>query len=298
MISVCIPVYCYDARKLVKEIYQQGQRFNISFEIIVVDDGSPAEWQQINAQVREMAQYIVLPANVGRAAVRNFFLKYSRYDWLLFLDSDVMPVDSEFLKRYLEAIERNPGVEVICGGIRMPDSPDDGKQLLRWHYGKVRECRPLVERQQQPYRSFMTGNFCIRKDTLGRYPFDERLRQYGHEDTLLGFRLLQHHVPLLHIDNPVFHLHLEEARVFLQKTEKAVYNLYYIANTLLENDPLFISQNKLLRTAYILRRYKLIYLTRAIFWLFRPVLRRLLLKGKPALWMFDIYKLGYLCSVM
>ncbi|HPO65715.1 MAG TPA: glycosyltransferase, partial [Bacteroidales bacterium] len=85
MISVCIPTYCYDTRKLIEAIYQQGQRFNIAFEIIVVDDGSPAEWQQINAQVREMAQYIVLPSNIGRAAVRNLFLKYVRYDWLLFL---------------------------------------------------------------------------------------------------------------------------------------------------------------------------------------------------------------------
>lgn len=298
MISVCIPVYCYDARKLVEAIYKQGQRINISFEIIVVDDGSPAEWQQINAQVREMAQYIVLPANVGRAAVRNFFLKYSRYDWMLFLDSDVMPVDSEFLKRYLEAIERNPGVEVICGGIRMPDRPDDGKQLLRWHYGKVRECRPLVERQQQPYRSFMTGNFCIRKDTLGRFPFDERLRQYGHEDTLLGFRLMLHRVPLLHIDNPVYHLHLEASDTFIRKTEQAVANLYHIASTMLDNDPSFVLQNRLLRQGYMLRKFRLHGLLHWGFLLFRPLLRWVLLKGKPFLWLFDIYKLGYLCSIM
>ncbi|MGC8802161.1 MAG: glycosyltransferase family 2 protein [Bacteroidales bacterium] len=298
MISVCIPVYCYDARKLVETMYFQGQQLSVAFEVIVIDDGSPAEWQKINAPIREKAQYIILSENVGRAAVRNLFLKHSRYDWLFFLDSDVMPVDNAFLKRYLETIERNPGVEVICGGIRMPNRPDNGKQLLRWHYGNVRECRPMAERQQQPYRSFMTGNFCIRKDTLKRFPFDERLRQYGHEDTLLGFRLMQHRVPLLHIDNPVFHLHLEEAETFIRKTEQAVANLYHIASTLLENDSLFVLQNRLLRKGYMLRRYRLHGLLQGWFFLFRPLLRRVLLKGKYSLWLFDIYKLGYLCSIM
>jgi len=298
MISVCIPIYCYDTRKLAETIYQQSQQLSVPIEIIVIDDGSPVEWQQLNAPIWHIATYITLPTNVGRAAVRNLFLKHSRYEWLLYLDSDVMPVDSNFIFRYLEAIEVNPIAEVICGGIRMPSRPNDVCRSLRWYYGNKRECRTAKQRQQHPYQSFMTGNFCIKKATLIRYPFDERLRQYGHEDTLLGYRLMQHKVPLLHIDNPVYHLHLEETPAFLHKTEKAVANLYYIATDLLANDPLFIWQNRLLRTACFLRKYQLTWLIRNIFWMVRPLLRWLLMRAKPNLWLFDAYKLGYLCTVM
>lgn len=298
MISVCIPTYCYDTRKLAETIYRQSLQLSVPVEIIVIDDGSPAEWQQLNATIQQTGTYIALPANIGRAAVRNLFLKYSRYDWLLYLDSDVMPVDSNFMNRYLAAIVQNPMAEVLCGGIRMPQQPDDPRRMLRWHYGNKRECRTAKERQQHPYRSFMTGNFCIKKATLSRYPFDERLRQYGHEDTLLGFRLMQHKVPLLHIDNPVYHLHMEDADVFIQKTEKAVENLYQIATNLLSSDPLFITQNKLLRMAWWLKKYRLVWFIVGGFRIVRPWLRWLLTNTKPSLWLFDIYKLGCICLVI
>jgi len=298
MISVCIPTYCYDTRKLAETIYRQSLQLSVPVEIIVIDDGSPAEWQQLNATIQQTGTYIALRTNIGRAAVRNLFLKYSRYDWLLYLDSDVMPVDSNFMDRYLEAIVQNPMAEVFCGGIRMPQQPDDPRRMLRWHYGNKRECRTVTERQQYPYRSFMTGNFCIKKSTLTRFPFDERLRQYGHEDTLLGFRLMQHQVPLLHIDNPVYHLHMEETDVFVRKTENAVANLYHIATDLLANEPLFIAQNKLLRTACFLRKYRLMGIIRGVFRLLRPLILWLLTSTKPKLWLFDIYKLGCIGLVM
>jgi hypothetical protein len=34
-------------------------------------------------------------------------------------------------------------------------------------------------------------------------PFDERIRNYGYEDVLLGKRLKENKIDILHIDNPL-----------------------------------------------------------------------------------------------
>ncbi|MCX7985413.1 MAG: glycosyltransferase [Bacteroidales bacterium] len=298
MITVCIPTYCYDVRELVSELRRQAQQVDVEFEIVVIDDGSPKEWQQKYETISDMAKFIFLPQNVGRAAVRNLFLHHARNNWLLFLDSDVLPVDSLFLKQYVDTIKKNPSVEVICGGIQMPPKPDDRKQILRWYYGLKRESRSAEQRNRNRYQSFMTGNFCIRKTILQQIPFDERLVRYGHEDTLFGYRLMQHGISIKHIDNPVFHLQLEDADQFLKKTEIAVSNLYYISKTLLQLDYLFISQNKLLRKAYQFKRYGLSGFCGVLFSLFQPIISWLLTQRKPLLWLFDLYKLGYLCRIM
>jgi len=299
MLSFCIPTYCYDVRKLIVTLYQQLQLTGVPFEIIVIDDGSPVEWQRINDSIREKANYIILPKNIGRSAIRNLFLRYSRYEWMLFLDSDVMPAHDYFVQNYIEAIRQNGELGVICGGLIMPPPPENKSQRLRWYYGTKRECRPIEIRRQHPYQSFMTGNFCVRKSVLSQLPFDETLSRYGHEDTLFGYRLMQNKIPLQHIDNPVVHLHMEEAKVFIEKTEIAVANLYRIASDLLQDDTAFISQNRLLSSAYRIKKLRLLGLFRSIFFVCKPIIRWCLIHIRPRwLMLFDIYKLGILSRMM
>jgi hypothetical protein len=71
----------------------------------------------------------------------------------------------------------------------------------------------------------MTGNFLVPKSIFLQFPLHDVITGYGHEDTLLGYKFQQAGIPMKHIDNPVFHLGLEENEVFFAKSKEAVFSL-------------------------------------------------------------------------
>ncbi len=54
MLSILIPVYNFDVRKLVHQLHEQGLLLEIPFEIICVDDASFIEFTEINASIKNL----------------------------------------------------------------------------------------------------------------------------------------------------------------------------------------------------------------------------------------------------
>ena len=118
MLSVLIPTYNYNISTLVEEIHSQLIQTNATFEILCLDDHSTKlETIKQNERINSFsnASYSVLPENIGRSRIRNLLAKKATYDWLLFLDADVIPVEKDFISKYIEAISSEK--EVIYGGI-------------------------------------------------------------------------------------------------------------------------------------------------------------------------------------
>ena len=102
MISVCVPVYNFNITALVDELLKQSAQINVPTEIIVIDDCSNL-FKDENQKVSKDAKYIELSENIGRAKIRNRFLEYAKYKFLLFLDCDSLVVKNDFLLKYLDA---------------------------------------------------------------------------------------------------------------------------------------------------------------------------------------------------
>ena len=220
-----IPVFRWDVRPLVQALVEQGRQAGKPFEVICLDDASGAPYTELNQSIAiwPEVQYEVLPANIGRAAIRNRLAERASFPWLLFMDCDSMPPEFNFVARYLAEL---PGDSVLCGGrLYQPTEPEDAAYRLHWRVGTAREVWDAQTRSKTPYDRFMTNNFLCPASLLPRLPFDERITQYGHEDTLWGQQLKANQIPILHIDNPLYHVGLETAPVFLQKTEAAIENL-------------------------------------------------------------------------
>lgn len=297
VLSICIPIYQLDLHPLVSALQAQMAGLFRPVELLLMDDGSGEKWRSLNADLAEQphTRLIFLPANVGRAAIRNRLAEAAQQPYLLFLDNDAELVRPDFLARYLAALEAQPKAAVICGGRVYAAHPPEAAYLLHWRYGHARESLSAEQRQQQPHRSFMTNNFLIRRDLLLDVRFDERLRQYGHEDTLFGFRLAQRTVPMLHIDNPVQHGELETNATFLRKTEQGIENLVRIWRDF-DLPPGFEETVTLLRAYRRLRRAGL--LLRGAYGLLRPWLQVRLLAGTAPMRGFDAYKLLYLARMV
>lgn len=224
MLSVLLPAYCYDVCPLVRELKRQLEQEKFSWEIRVYDDCSPAEWQEKNRELEILDFRVVyreLPANLGRARIRNLLAQEARYPNLLFLDAD-SGVEEKFIANYRPFLNRP---EVISGGRFYSDRAIEPNKLLHWVYGTQRESKPANKRIKVPYLGFQTNNFLAPKSLLLQHPLDENARAYGHEDTLWGFQLQALGVEILHLDNPVAHLGLEDYETFLRKQEEAVRHL-------------------------------------------------------------------------
>jgi len=289
MLSICIPVYNFNVVKLVKELYQQAQSIDEQIEIVLIDDASEDKWRIVNQpDVSKISNYIELNKNIGRAAIRNLFLMHTKNEYLLFLDCDAIVHQSDFLSKYIKAIKSYPK-QIFCGGRVYNDTPPNRSKKLRWKYGILKESKSYVERQKQPNKSFMTNNFVIKRELFEQVKFDERLKDYGHEDTLFGFELKEKGIEIQHIDNPILNGHLETNIIFIENTEKAVNNLKYILKYT-NNSHKLINEITLLKTSKNVKPIKGII--KGAFFLTKPIIKFFLTKGYVSLFWFNFYKLG------
>lgn len=295
-LSVCIPIHNYYAYPLVESLAAQCAGVDgCKVEIVCIDDCSTQGYRERNRGIEEIARCVYLDENIGRARIRNLFLEHTDGEYLVFLDND-MNVRDGYLKRYAEMALQ--GAAVVVGGISYSDRNVDAAHKLRLMYGLKVESSPAAERSRTPYRSFMTGNFMIRRDVLDEIRFDERLRRYGHEDTLFGYELERREVEITHIDNPAVNGRLESNDEFLAKSREAVENLAYIY-TEMGVDAGFARSVRLLGTYVQLRKAGLAGLVCLAYRMLRRPMETHLLAGQSfSLAEFSFYKLGCLVETI
>ena len=132
-VSVLIPTFNCVCLELVEGLCRllekaAGEKSvdGFEYEIIVADDGSTdAASVEANRPIASLphCQYIVRPENQGRAAIRNFLAQTARFDYLLFIDSDMSLVSDQYISRYLSVEEHS----VIDGGVAICGDSETGR---------------------------------------------------------------------------------------------------------------------------------------------------------------------------
>ncbi len=293
MLSILIPIYNFDVRPLVRDLYAQMQAIPQASEILLIDDASTPTFQELNKALVDLkgVRYELLEENIGRSKIRNRLAQRAAFEYLLYMDCDSEVVKEDYLIRYIEAIQE--GTILYGGRVYAERPPADAMYRLHWMVGKAREEHSADKRSRQAYHSFMTNNYLIPREIQLQFPFEERIRQYGHEDTLFGLQLQKAKIPIVHLDNPLVHIGLEDAATFLKKSRAAIENLVFLAQEYPE------MQTKLLRTAKQFKKWKLdgiyrkfIYKTRQGAW------QQKLSSPSPDLTLFDLWKLGVLLETI
>ena len=292
MLSICIPIYNFNITGLVNDLCTQINKSDPPVEIILIDDYSDKTFRLENQIIHASIKYIQLDENIGRSRIRNLFLQYVKFEYLLFLDCDSIITSQNFVQNYIDVI-KNQDVQVVCGGRLYPDDKPQKDHILRWKYGRNKESRDALTRSQNPNKSFMTNNFLIKRTLLKAIPFDERFVRYGHEDTLLGYQLKINGIEITHIENPVLNGDIEDNALFIEKTEQGILNLIKIISFHDFSEGIIDDVN-LLKVYKNISKWHLKLIVELFFLLSGKAIKSSLINRYSNLILFDIYKMGYL----
>lgn len=290
MLSILIPNYNNIVVPLVKELNKQALSLGIIYEIIILDDCSE-KFVKDNTQINNFSNCIFFrnEKNLGRTKTREILAQKSKFDNLLFLDSDVFPKENNFIKNYINEINN---FSIIIGGCCYSGIKVNKNKTLRLVYGINREQASLHTRELNPYQYVFSGNFLIKKDVFLSTNYKENKNLYG-LDIYFAYKLLKNKIVIKHIENEIIHYGLEENEDFLLKSLSSVAN----RKKLLKDYPEIINNNSLLKHYNFLKKYKLCLLFSFFFRLTNSLLKKNILGPKPSLFLFDIYRLGYICSI-
>jgi glycosyltransferase involved in cell wall biosynthesis len=286
MISILIPTYNFDCVPLAEKIQRMAKRLGIPYEIVVADDASFPGFRERNGYVGtwKECRYLQIERNAGPAVVRNYLADNAQYSYMLFLDADTMPVNDDFLERYLEYAKP---YTIVCGGfIYRRDITLIGSEL-RYRYGIEVEERTPAERSELPYNNFISMNFMIYRETFMKIRFDESFH-LGYEDTMFGIRAKSIAAEIHHIDNPVYHNVEEKSDAYLDKTKRAIRNL-------LGHEDEMTNHVKLLQWYEKAKRMGITASLAKLFKRMEPLFEKNLTSKTPSLHIFALYKLSYLC---
>ncbi len=292
MLSVLIPTYNYDCTALVHQLAREAAGLSTETEIIVADDCSTLEQvRQAHASLRQVdgCKVFMREVNCGRAATRNFLASQAKGEHLVFLDADGMPATDRFLSLYAEVAGK---ADVVCGSIVHPSQCPSPDKTLRYKYEKEAETRFTAPmRNRNPYASFRSFNFMISKEAFMKIQFDEDFKDYGYEDLLFGCQLKERGLTILHIENPMLNMDIEDNAVFLSKIKESNRTLKKFYTKLREG-------SALIRGYELLRRF---HLQTFAAWLYEKSEKRLtahLLGANPSLTVFKCYKLLHFAQLM
>ncbi|MFD2564608.1 glycosyltransferase family 2 protein [Aquimarina rubra] len=292
MLSILIPVYNYDVTPLIHELTDQLKTLDCAYEIIILDDCSTKP-ELINANQLEVipnCSYIIQSNNLGRTATRLNLAKMARYDWLLFLDADVIPKRKDFIRNLLKNINAN--VDIIFGGVDYQSDEPNADIKLRWLYGRKKEINSVDKRNKNTYTSIISQNFLIQKNMCLEVLKEIDLNRYG-LDIYFSYRLEQREAKILHIDNPTIHLGLEKNSSFVTKS------MLSIETTLFLQKELKIPKNyRPIQRAYTVLKKTC---TSGLFFLlikkFENRIVTNIKSDRPSIFLFDLYRLYYFIKI-
>ncbi|MBW3518022.1 glycosyltransferase [Flavobacterium sp. NKUCC04_CG] len=292
MLSILIVSYNYSLYTLVKRLQIECVSLGVEFEILCSDDNSNNHYKNESIEQLEHCHYFIQPINIGRSLSRNFLINKAQFDSIIMLDSDTLPAQPHFIKNYLDLLV-NQNKTFINGGLQYHQDGIPKNEMLRWVYGKSREAISASVRNLNPYSYALCSNICFSKKSINNIRFNNKIRDYGYEDLVFYKDLQKNQIDVFHVDNPVYHLKLELSQVFLNKTKISIENL----NKLWKSGVIVKRDTSLLKTFYLINFF---YLQRITTWLFLKTegfLLKNLLSEKPSVLLFDLYKLGYFCSL-
>ncbi|NNE33431.1 MAG: glycosyltransferase [Winogradskyella sp.] len=290
MVSILIPIYNYCVTELLHALKLELDTIDCKYEILCCEDGSNRCVEENAKIISEIdhATHIISERNIGRIATRQKLAHLSKYDHLVFLDADVLPLNNHLISTYLKYFPNQ--YDAVYGGYYYSETKPNSNLTLRWRYGKNYEQVDAHVRNKKPYKIVISGNFLIKKQLFLDINSKIKSAGYGY-DNYFGALLKTKKSSVLHINNHVLHNGLDTNAVYLKKIEKSVETIFELHYKFSQ----FTTDITLLE---VFKNIDKLGISKLIAWMFtilKSSLKKQLLGSSPNLKLLQFYKLGYLC---
>ena len=292
MVSILIPIYNYNVYPLVLELHKQCLECEIEFEIVCQDDASGSDLNVENEKINLLlnSSFKTLKENIAHRKNRNLLAENAKYNYLLFIDGDSNMISSNYISNY---IQNTQDFDIVYGGRLHPEICPSDMQKLRWKYGKYTEDKTCGNRKKTPFQSLLFNNTLIKKECFNKVKFDSFLIKYGHDDTQLSYQLSLLGAKVNHINNPIEHGDIDNNSSFISKMKSSLGNLIY----LYEEKKITHNFSKLISLLLLFNKLKLTYFVSKFYLLFEKVIFKQLEGKNPSLFVFNLFRIGYLCNL-
>ncbi|MGE5234609.1 MAG: glycosyltransferase family 2 protein [Acidobacteriota bacterium] len=226
--SIVIPTH--DRLDVLQEVLAAlgAQEGSVSFEVVVVDDGSSDGTAEFLEHLRPAFPLRVLrQPNQGPAAARNAGVAAARGEWVAFLGDDTVP-DPGWIRAHREAHRRreDPPLRGVLGYTgwhpRLRLSPFlryINEHGLQFGYAIIRDPEHV------PFNFFYTSNISLSRRLLLETPFHLDFPYPAWEDIEVGYRLQQKGFWIVYEPAArVAHDHPTSFLRFRERQEKAGYS--------------------------------------------------------------------------
>ncbi len=226
-LSILIPFYGESPVPLLTNLARQFPLRGGEVEIVLIDDGSacPDLTAEVITELETLtcpASLITLSENEGRSAGRNRLIQAASGEYVLFLDSDMLPDAEDFVQTWIDIVAQDRP-DVVFGGFSLTQASSDPAFALHRTMAAQGDTFEAALRRRAPEKYMFTSNLLIRAHILRQETFDPAFAGWGWEDVEWGIRISRHW-DICHIDNPASHLGLDTAETLAKKYEQSVAN--------------------------------------------------------------------------
>ena len=184
-ISILIPTIGRASLEGVLEKILSNKNFaQIAPEILVFFDGEKVD-ENLRKKFDQKVNFFGAKKRVGRARGRNFLIEKSGGEILVFVGDNGVP-SQNWLEEIQNFHQKNPQKNRAALGKIEWKNPTDFQAFCQ---NRCQFDFQNIAKRGADWRHFYTSNISVKKDFLGKNRFSEKFREWGFEDSELGFRL-------------------------------------------------------------------------------------------------------------
>ncbi len=191
IISIDIVIPCYNVEEVIEKCVQSlsSQVYpKNKFHCYFVNDASTDKTAEILDGFNNYEHITVIhhEENLGLSSARNTGINKCNADLIAFLDGD-MTVKNNWLGSFLPYFNKNI---IAVMGDNVPPADIKLNPVEKYYFGNLRGARQFNDGEKISFQYMLYGNAMVKRSGLVKSGlFDEKINQYGGEDTDLSAKM-------------------------------------------------------------------------------------------------------------